>query len=375
MDYSEEEVYALVGRQDKTSTVIFKADSDSFEHYGPHVTVLFLYTQYEREELDQRINIPESSTPGSIKVRHLTSDLSKEKINQLEVDGINTEDIASILYFTADTPNTFHSKEKRTITKLEIPIHVQPKGKDLDWMYGFAKRLNDGGTRLSPKERQFYLAGKFYYEPEALSNEERNKIFPDGEKMDADIEFEYLKIKYKREEANDLEKRELVQNIRKKDNKDMDLLDKYLKETGSSLSKLAKEDLDSATKLLIRISTYHEKHINVVGKKAIYLDVDRYLHVHMRHVAEMKINKHFDHKSNFQWNEEDVLMVIDKVINKINDEIQEFFEKNPGKRYSRYGRKSVYFEGDYYTLHIEHTGAISTFHRTEKKHEKGEKEK
>jgi hypothetical protein len=372
MNYSEEEVYSLVGRQDKTSTVIFKTDSDSFKLYGPHVTVLFLYTQYEREELDQRTNIPESSTPGTIKVRHLTSDLSKEKVSQLEGAGINTEDIASILYFSADTQNTFHSKEKRTITKLEIPIHIQPKGRDIDWMYGFAKRLNDSGTGLSPKERQFYLAGKLYYEPEALADEEKNEVFQDGENMDPDVEFEYLKIKYKREESNDTEKRELAQCIRKKDNNDMNLLDKYLKETGSSLSKLAKDDLDSATKLLIRISTYHEKHINVVGKKAIYLDVDRYLHVHMRHVEEMKINKHFAHKSNFQWKEEDVLMVIDKVIDKINDEIQEFFEKNPGKRYSRYGRKSVYFEGDYYTLHIEPNGAISTFHRTSKEHEKGE---
>ena len=81
------------------------------------------------------------------------------------------------------------------------------------------------------------------------------------------------------------------------------------------------------------------------------------------------INKQFAHKSNFQWNEEDVLMVIEKVIEKIGDEIQEFFEKNPGKRYSRYSRKSVYFEGDYYTLHIEPTGAISTFHRTWKEQE------
>jgi len=291
MDYSEEEVYALVGRQDRTATVIFKTDSDSFKLYGPHVTVLFLYTQYEREELDQRIKNPDSIMAGIIKVRHLTSQLDVEKIKQLQVEGINTKDIASILYFKSDTQNTFHSKEKRTITKIEIPIHIQPKGRDFDWMYGIAKRLVDSGTGLSPKKRQFYLAGKFYYESEILSDKERNEIYHDGENMDPGVEFEYLKIKYEREEANDSDKKRLGQFIRKKDNDDMDLLDKYLKETGSSLSKLAKEDLNSATKLLVRISKYQEKHINVIGKKAIYLDVDRYLHVHMRHVEEMKINK------------------------------------------------------------------------------------
>jgi hypothetical protein len=162
--------------------------------------------------------------------------------------------------------------------------------------------------------------------------------------------------------------------MRKKDNENMDLLDKYLKETGSSLSKLSKENIDNATKLLIRIQVYKERHFNVVGKMPIYLDVDRYLHVHMRHVEEMKINKHFEHKSNILWAEEDVLIVVEKVIGKINSEIQEFSEKNPGKRFSRYGKQSVYFEGDFYTLHIEPNGSISTFHRNWKAHEKNKPE-
>ena len=374
MDYSEEEVYLLVGREDKTAGVTFKSGSDSYKLYGGHVTVLFLYTQYEREELDNRVKNPDSFTSGIIKVRHLTSELDDEKVKQLERDGISTNDIASILFFRHDTQNTFHSKEKRNIPKIEIPIDIQPKGKDLDWIYGFAKKIVGSGTGLSPKERQFYLAGKLYYEPEALTIQERKELFDDAQNINPEIEFEFLKIKYERDEADYTDKKRLAQLIRKKDIDDMDLLDKYLKETGSSLSKLAKDDLDSAAKLLVRISTYREKHINVVGKIAIYLDVDRYLHVHMRHVEEMKINKQFACKSNFQWNEEDVLMVIDKVIGKISAEIQNFFEQNPGKRYSRFGRKSVYFEGDYYTLHIEANGAISTFHRTWKEHEKEDKE-
>jgi len=222
--------------------------------------------------------------------------------------------------------STFHSNEKRTITKLTIPIHAQSKGKDFDWMYGLSKTLVDSGTGLSPKERQFYLAGKLYYEAEALSDDEKKEIFSDTENLDPGIEFEYLRIKYIREEADEKDIKRLWQLKRKKDNDDMDLLDKYLKETGSSLSKLAKEDIDTATKLLVRISKYQEKHFNVVGKKAIYLDINRYLHVHMRHVEEMKINKQFAHKSNFKWDEEDVLMVIDKVIEKNNDEIQLFLK-------------------------------------------------
>ena len=129
MDYSEEEVYLLVGREDKTAGVIFKSGSDSYKLYGGHVTVLFLYTQYEREELDNRIKNPDSFTSGIIKVRHLTSELDDEKIKQLERDGISTKDIASILFFKHDTQNTFHSKEKRNITKLKFQLTFNSKEK------------------------------------------------------------------------------------------------------------------------------------------------------------------------------------------------------------------------------------------------------
>jgi len=86
----------------------------------------------------------------------------------------------------------------------------------------------------------------------------------------------------------------------------------------------------------------------------------------MRHVKEMQVNNHFESKDNFQWNEEDVFIVMEKVINEVNQEIQLFFEKNPEKRYSRHGSQSVYFEGDYYTFHIEPSGRVNTFHKNKK---------
>ncbi len=369
MDYSEEEVYTLVGKHDKTATVSFKPNSDSYKLYGPNVTVLFLYTQYEREDLDKRIKDPNLSTKSIIKVKHLYSELDSVKIKKLESIGINTDDIAVIGYLTSDPKNTFHSKEQRSITKIEVPMKIQLKGRDIDWIYGFSKRLVESGKGLSPKEMHFYLACKYFYESDKLSSNELSEIFDDSENMKIEIEFEYLKIKYEKVVADDADIKRLGQLIIKKDNEDLQLLDKYLKESGSSLSKFSKENLNSAANLLIRINGFHEKSINVTGRKAIYLDVDRYLHVHMRHVEEMKINKHFAHKSNFQWDEEDILIVLDKIIEINNDKIQEFFKSNPGKRYSCYGRKSIYFEGDYYTLHIESNGAISTFYRIWKEDE------
>lgn len=225
------------------------------------------------------------------------------------------------------------------------------------------------GIGLSPQERAFYLAGKLYFEPEEITNAEEAEIFPAGGSVDPRVEWEYLKMLYVREEATDDDKRKASYLMKKRDDESWKLLDGYLKETGSSLSRLIKEDSDLAASLLMKARLYEERRFNVTGKVPIYLDLDRYLHVYMRHVEEMKVNDRFAAKTNFQWEEGDVRLVIRNVIERINPDIQQFFECNPGKRYSRFGKTEVYYEGDYYTLHIEPYGRISTFYKTRKAHE------
>lgn len=100
------------------------------------------------------------------------------------------------------------------------------------------------------------------------------------------------------------------------------------------------------------------------------MDVDSYLHIYMRHVQEFQINKHFEHKDNFLWEEKDIFDVMRHVIEAVDKEYQSFREENPERKFSKYGEQSLYFQGDYYIFHIELSGRISTFHRTKKGFEK-----
>ena len=369
MNYSAEEVYQLVGKQDKTAGVTFKSGTEPYERYGPFVTVQFLYGQREREALDQRIVDPASKTSQRLKVKYLYGELPTEKVDQLEREGISTDDIAEIMYFKADEKNTFHSTEKRTLNKIVIPFRVQPKGRDCEWAYGFAKRQVAEGIGLSPQERAFYLAGKLYFEPEEVTTAEEAEIFPAGGSVDPRVEWEYLRILFVREEATADDNRKASYLMKKRDDAAERLLNEKLKETGSGWPRLIKEDSDLAANLLVKVRLYEDRRFNVTGKVPIYLDLDGYLHVYMRHVEEMKVNDRFAAKTNIQWEEQDVRLVIRNVVEKINPDIQQFFERNAGKRYSRYGKTEIYYEGDYYTLHIEPDGRISTFHKNRKAHE------
>lgn len=245
-----------------------------------------------------------------------------------------------------------------------------PKGRDYDWMYGFERRLVEEGIGLCPAERHFYLAGKYYYESGKLTESELNEIFPSDSSMSELVEWEYLSIKYFREEISAEEKARLGKHIGKRKKQHYVILDYYLKQAGSSLKKLAKENIEQAVDLLMKVSDFKERRLNVIGKRPIYIDIDSYLHIYMRHVEDFKITDHFEDKDNFQWDVKDVFSVMRHVIEGTNKEIQAHFEKSPDNRYSRYGKESAYYQGDYYTFHIEPTGRISTFHKNRKEQEK-----
>lgn len=368
MNYTIEEIYCLVGKDDKTSGLTFKYESQAYNLYGSFITVVFVYTQYEREEMDILIQTPPFCRDGRIKAKYLGIELSSDKVNRLLNEGIYSGDIAEILYDKAPSKNTFHSSEKRQLTKIEIPMRTQPKVQDLDWMYGFSKKLNNEGIGQCPRERSFYLAGKLFYEPENLTGEENEEIFDNG-KMDENVEWELFQMKYIREEISDEEKRRIAELDEKKQKESISILDNYLKQAGSSLKILSTENIDQAVELLMKVMQFKERRLNVIGKHPIYIDLDSYLHIYMRHVEEFQVNRHFEHKDNFQWSEDDVFNVMGHVIKHINNEYQLYRQEKPTQRFSKYGRQSIYFQGDYYTFHIEPNGRISTFHKNKKGHE------
>ena len=368
--YTIEKIYKLIGKDDKTASLILRKDSETYAKFGHFVVVVCQYTQKERESLDENYKDDTYNHHGYIRAKYLGSDIA---INELPISSeiqINTEDIISIWGYNGSAKNTFHSKELREIERIEIPIKSLPQGMDYDWMYGFKKRQIQEEIGLSPQEEAFYLASKLYYEPEMLSDNEKFLTFSkDGIIVDK-IEWELLQIKYNRQDITDNEKSRLLQLYDLKKKNSYGILNKYLLESGSSLKKLVKNNIDQAAKLLVNVLQFHDRRFTVTSKYPIYLDINGYLHIYMRHVETFKINSHFENKDNFQWNEDDVFSVMNNVIKEIEKEYENFREINPQKRYSRYGNESVYFEGDYYTLHIEPNGSLSTFHKNRKDHER-----
>ena len=369
MDYTIEKIYKLVGKFDYVATLTLKKDSEAFKKYGDTLTVQFVYDQYEREKLDKLIENDESSTYEKVRAKEIIFQLNDEENKQLQKNGINSQDITEILYF-ANPKNTFHDKEKKTLQKHIIEFEPLPKGGDYGWILGFYDRLVKDNVGLCPQERNLYLAGRLLCDPYNLSEDEKVEIYNADMRIKKDIEFVLLTMKEKIEIIEENESMRLSELQKEKVTTRNNALDAYLKQAGSSLMKLTKQNTEQAALMLTKVQQFNERRLNVAGKFPIYIDVDSFLHIYLRHVEEFKVNQHFEHKDNFQWDIEDVFSVMQNVIRKIEDDYQKFRESNPNTRFSKYGSQSQYYQGDYYTFHIEPTGRVSTFHKNKKEHEK-----
>lgn len=363
-EYSLEEVYLLVGRDDRTTGVHIKIGTEAYTHFGSYIVMIATYSQSERLMLTGNLenNI---TTSGYIKGKYLMLDIPDEKQKLLESHGILNTDIWKIDYIVGEKPNSFHSNQTRKANKILIPFDSMPDGKDFFWMWGFYKQLVQDGEGISPVERVFHLAGKLIINQSGLTAEEKQEVFI-GNDIVEPVEFQYLSIKFQLGTITNEEKRRLSTLLLKRQKECLAILEDQLQKSGSSIKILLRTEEDKAIELLYKTIHYHERRLNVSGKKAIYMSLKDYLHIYLRHVNDYRVSHLFDKKDKFQWQKDDVEYVIKNVVEKINDNVQEHFKNNPEARYGLKNEDAVYFEGDYYAIFIEKSGRVTTLYKVNK---------
>lgn len=92
----------------------------------------------------------------------------------------------------------------------------------------------------------------------------------------------------------------------------------------------------------------------------IYWDKESYVHIVCRHLLNLKIEK--IKKSVIPYLLKDLQVLIHRIVNMIYSEWQNFSRENPAKNFSKYGAESLYYNGNYYVIHIEPDGRIVSFY-------------
>lgn len=368
MDYTIEDIYRYSGQYDKVVTIEFKTNSESYKRYGNHITGIFLYTPKERKTLQEDISEEKDiRTDGYVKFKELLHNVPDEQREELLTKGLLNSDIHSILQFNTDTENVYAKQETKELPK-PIEIKVDLSDWDDSLTLGLYQQYMKTGYDLCPFENDENIALILMRLKD--DNPKKQEIIDDFTdkntgKLKSSIRFEYLKKKYV-----------TPVGLSKEEKEDFDAI---LKEIAEYRAEILKSELQKSTekfkeigvnypnnlaKLIALTSSFQSERLTH-NKKPVWWDYERFIHIYIRHVSEIQTGERFEEKSVFQYKFKDIKRLVVNVLKTVQGEIQEHFEKSPDKPFKRHGEMSVYYEGDYYVIHVAPDGRLMAFYKKE----------
>ena len=231
------------------------------------------------------------------------------------------------------------------------------------WIYEFLRRLKQDGVGLCPDEESRYLAYKFILNPHELSPEEKAAIYEKGGNMREDVSFECLKHKFSTFSITRKEMKKMMELLTSRYNTRIAILSQELKDAGTSLEKLKDKNPEMANYLIAKVQNFHQKRFNLMGKYPLYLDLKGYVHILLRHIEEAQFKNIYKEKTKFQYDENDIEIVMNEVLSLVNRDYQEFKESKPTESFVKKDENSYYFNGDYYAIIVNADGSIATFYK------------
>ncbi|MCF4102844.1 hypothetical protein L1I30_14290 [Gillisia sp. M10.2A] len=366
MRYSYEEIYFHFGQYDIFTTVQFQFDSEEYQKYGIRLMGTFRYELEERAELESIIINPEVPRTDK-KVKFIPSEietLTDEQKVELDRDGIQASSISSISTLNLERQNRFSKKGTKEIQN----VHNIKAPSFSGWaelyqvQFGFLNRRYNDGEELAPPEKIEYWSLRKRFQIENDKQDYIENVLDVDDKTKKKIRFQELSSKMQDYSISGDEIKEFAKLwIEESDEKDK-IINREIQRSSQSLKKVAEEyelELNSLKKICNRF----EEKVLLFGKKKVFLNFERFVHIYARHVSETQIGERFAlNKTVFQYKFEDILRVIEMVLDSISDEIQAHFESNPNSVFRRMGARSVYIDGHYYRVEIESNGLLKDFH-------------
>jgi len=366
MDYSVEEIFFLSGQYDKVVNVSFKYKSESYNLYGKHITGEFIYSPSERKELQDTISKNDfARNDGYVKFKGLLSELSDEKKKILSQKGFKVSDIVNVLQMNGNLVNQYSDTKTRSLPKpIELKVDFSKVDNDLLTIRTYSQMAESGYKLIQEESDQLYAAILNKYGNQ-ISREKFNELFVDNEtrKIKKGIRYHQLENKYFSKPGLNSEEDEEFKTLLKERSKDRVPI--IIKELEKSTEKLKEIGIQypQALNIATALASRFEEERLLMCHFPVWWDFERFLHIYLRHVQETQVGERFAKKTQFQYSFKDIRKLIEIVLEKIQDEIEEHFIKSPTKDFKRQGSRSVYYNGDFYTVHIATNGRLMTFYK------------
>lgn len=231
---------------------------------------------------------------------------------------------------------------------------------------GLFSSMTKSGNKLTPFEQNEYRGYIYKYCKDQLSEEVIKSDFTDpktGEIKD-EIMYHALRSKYNTHKLNEDETKKFEVIAGRFQSEKVTLLKQELNGTQESLKTLVKNYPDAINIILKILPHFRPKRL-LHGNFPVYIDVQGFIHIFVRHVSETQIGtKNKNEKSPFQYAFHEIIDLLERVVKQIDEEIEEHYTANASVDFVRKGDKLIYFEGDYFYIHILTSGRVSTFYKS-----------
>lgn len=362
--YTVEKLYEIAGKEDRVVTISFREGSLSKQIWGDSITCVFLYTERERIKLIDSVEKGEGNY-GKVKAKYLLSELNGEQIEKLKTEGFDSLDVVEVLVAPLlQDENIYKGEKLRKLNQIKIHIEPEPPLEEMKFELGALCKFMEHGMLLCPSEYVDYLTLKLVLGAK-LDENERARVFDhEGKIHNNDVSRRYLYYKSRLGELSEEKKLQQAQLELMRIMERLTFLDNRLKEMGTSLEKLKDEQPAICESIVQKALHFNEIRLNHTGHYPIYLTYEGYIHIGLRHIKEWQFSDYYRDRDKFQLNEEDVIPTISHIVEEINDDYQSIKAKRPDFQYRKFGKSSIYFNGDYYMLHIDVDGRIENFSKT-----------
>jgi hypothetical protein len=357
-------LYRNIGKYDSVFTIIFKSESELRKILGQHITATLCYSKDEREKFEKRDDaFIDKNSNGIIKINIVMPELNVNQKIKYTLDGINCSEIDRILY----SPIPYESESSESSIKevpniIKIPYESKNKFDYENLFLGLYSRLINSDEILLYDEKVEYVGIDTAFHNGKTSSELLKKLNLTQQEIQKNSIFwiSYYSTK---------EKISLLTLEEKKDYQNhKDII--WYKKLKTFFNEIIKSGKIADDKFFSEKSDLILKEINKFktsrfgfGNPLIYWDLESYLHIILRHIRETKIGSANQHKTEIPYRLDDLKTLIQKLLDLINEELEEHFKTNLNIKFYRSGKRAIYFNKDYYSIDIDVDGKIISFYR------------
>ena len=355
----------MYGQYDKMITIQFHKFSPAVSNFGRSISGVISYGKKERAILEKTITSDHvSKTNGIVRTEvAATAGLSAVAAKMLVEQGFYASDIYEISTTNGPSHNAYLALGEKKISDT-IEIEVDFSNVDLLrlTLLNIKNRMNEGCVLIESEWDQYFGYQRYYFPHAVYSLNLEEKVFlPDG-KLKSAVRFYELKARYGGGNSTPEERAELLGFLRSRKTERFIFVEAEIKRCGiKSMDEFKVAHAAIYHEILSAAFGFDDEVLTFsMSQIPVYWDFRSYIHIVLRHCADLQPNGHFKMKTPFPYNKLNIRRVLNLAIKKLEGEIE--IRLSQGLDFRVFGEKALYFNGNYYSIRIEKDGRVDTFY-------------